>query len=61
MCLLTECKVLDRGRREDFGSKAAELPLPCGSKVELAPCASLRNKRAKANKRSVSNLFCGKH
>lgn len=61
MCLLTDCKALDSGRREDCGSTAAELPLPCGSKVELAPWASLGNKRARANKRSVSNLlFWGK-
>lgn len=61
MCLLTDCKALDSGRREDCGSTAAELPLPCGSKVELAPWALLGNKRARANERSVSNLlFWGK-
>lgn len=61
MCLLTDCKALDSGRRKDRGSTAAELPLPCGSKVELAPWALLGNKRARANKRSVSNLlFWGK-
>lgn len=61
MCLLTDCKALNSRRREDCGSTAAELPLPCSSKVELAPWASLGNKRARANKRSVSNLlFWGK-
>lgn len=44
-------------RREDCGLTAAELPLPCGSKVELSPWASLGNKRVRANKRSVSNLL----
>lgn len=61
MCLLTDCKALGSGRKEAYGSTAAELPLPYSSKVELAPWALLGNKRARANKRSVSNLlFWGK-
>lgn len=45
---------------DGWGSTAAELPLPCSSKVELAPWALLGNK-VRANKRSVSNLlFWGK-
>lgn len=46
--------------KEVHGSTAAELPLPCSSKVELAPWASLGNTRVRGNKRSVSNLFWGK-
>lgn len=58
-CLQT-AKRLTEGEGKTV-SKAAELPLPCGSKMELAPWALLGNKRVRANKRSVSNLFCGKH
>lgn len=43
MCVLTGCNALDSERGEGWGSTAAELPLPCRSKVELAPWALLGN------------------
>lgn len=42
--MLTGFEALDSGRGKGWGSTAAELPLPCSSKVELAPWASLGNR-----------------
>jgi len=42
--MLTGCEALGSGRGEGWGLAAAELPLPCGSKVGLTPWASLGNR-----------------
>lgn len=55
--MLTGCEALSSRRAEDWGLTAAELPLPCGSKVELAPWASLGN-RGRELIKDLFLIFC---